>query len=138
MKHLDINQIRAQLHIECKKLNLPQYEIRDLAPETLKDVVSTFKNTGKLVIWSGASENTIWGDSHSNYLFRAWHDYIHILTLGEFNSQGEKLVALKQMSQVGTIFARFIEIEVIEQLNHFEKNGAFPTNQLEFFKKLYK
>jgi hypothetical protein len=63
---------------------------------------------------------------------------MHVKTLGEFNRQGETITALAQMSQVGTVFAEIIRIEVIEQLNHFEKHGVFPENQLEFFKALYK
>ena len=88
-------------------------------------------------MWSGASQDTIFGSCEANWLFRAWHDYMHILTLGEFNPQGETIVALKQMSQVGSVFAEIIRIEVIEQVNYFQKYGCFPENQLKFFKSMY-
>jgi len=38
----------------------------------------TYKETGKIHIWTGESENTIFGKEKINHYFRAWHDYIHL------------------------------------------------------------
>lgn len=141
MKHSDYiikSNIRDALVIACKRLNLPKYEVSDLAPETLSDVISTYQLTGRLVVWSGASENTIFGSREANWLFRAWHDYEHIRTMGEFNQLGETMTCLKQMSQVGSIFAEIVKIEVIGQLKYQSQYGTFPANQFEFFKKQLK
>lgn len=109
--------------------------VQDNAPETFEDVFKTYKLTCRLVIWSGASESTIWGSREANWLFRAWHDYAHILSLGEFTPEGERLAALKQMSQSGTILAKVINIEVNEQVKYFQQYNKFPENQIEFFKE---
>lgn len=129
-----MNQIGEQLKIISRKLYIPKYVVSDHAPETLKDVVTTYNETKKLIIWSGASENTIYGCAELNYLARAWHDYTHVKLLSEFNLQGEIQTALKQMSQVDTKFAEVLRIEIIEQVNYFQKHGEFPENQLKFFK----
>lgn len=135
---LDIIQFEQLLKLMTKNIYIPKYEVKDFAPETLKDIVEVYKNTGKLIVWSGASENTIWNTPQSNWLFRAWHDFTHIKGLYEFNNEGEASTALYQMSQSGTILARLIDIEVNGQLEYFNKYGRFPENQIEFFKKTFK
>lgn len=123
------------LILETKKLKLPKFEVADHAPETLEALTRHYTSTGKLKIWSGASTGTVWGAAEHNWLFRAWHDFNHLILQTEFNRIGELKTCAAQMSQVESSFLhKVLHIEIVEQLNHFETIGAFPQNQLEFFK----
>ncbi len=131
MKTVNLSTI---LKLETDRLNLPRFEVADIAPETLADVVSHFKDTGKLKIWAGASELTIWGAPEHNWLFRAWHDFGHILSLGQFNAAGESQVCKLQQSQVAsTSLQRALQVEIMGQLQYQTNIGHFPVNQVEFF-----
>jgi hypothetical protein len=123
------------LRDETRSLYLPKYVVADKAPETLIEVIRTFKETNKLVVWSGASELTIWGTPQDNYLFRAWHDYCHILGHFSFDAKGESATCLMQQSQIESSFLqKALNIEINGQLEHMQATGNFPLNQIEFFK----
>lgn len=121
------------LQNETRKLQLPKYDIADVAPSTLIETVSHYKQTGRILVWGGASESTIW-TPQGNYMFRAWHDYCHVLSHGTFDHQGESIVCKLQQSQVESSFMqRVLQIEIMGQLSYFETNNQFPVNQIEFF-----
>ena len=72
-----------------------------------KDIQSTFENhkkiyreTGKIHIWTGASENTIFGDEKINHYFRAWHDYIHLNYNLGYSITEESIVCLNPNDEV--------------------------------------
>jgi hypothetical protein len=121
---------------ECRKLNLPGFEVSDRAPETLADVMQHYALTGRLKVWSGASEATIW-TPQGNWQFRAWHDWCHVLALGTFDRAGEALVCRLQQAQTESSYMqRALEIEIMGQLSYFETHGHFPVDQVQFFVKL--
>lgn len=123
---------------ECKKLNLPQYEVKDTAPATFKDLVQAYSETKKLIIWSDASENTIWG-VQGNWLFRAWHDFIHIKHQTEFTENGEYRTFLAQAAQTESSFLqKLIKLEIVGQFDYYKTSGRFPVNQLNFLKESLK
>ncbi len=122
------------LKSETDKLNLPPIEVADYAPETLADVVSHYNASGKVKVWAGASEGTVWGPAAGNWLFRGWHDYCHILSLGTFDAAGEALVTQVQKSQSESSFMhKALRIEIMGQLQYQIKTGQFPVDQLAFF-----
>jgi len=122
------------LKTETDKLNLPPIEVSEYAPETLADVVAHYNATGKIKVWAGASEGTIWGPAAGNWLFRGWHDYCHVLSLGEFNAAGEALVCYVQKSQTESSFMhKALQIEIMGQLEYQIEIGHFPVDQLQFF-----
>lgn len=127
------NGLNDSLKLVITKQNIPRYEVKDAAPSTLIEVIRAFKETNKLIIWSGGSENTIYQDRTVNWMFRAWHDHCHIILNQDFTLDGETNTGLYQMSKVGDKLARIIEIEVIDQVKYnLNNNGLFVVDQVQF------
>lgn len=94
-----------------------------------------FKETGKIHIWTGESDNTIFGDPKINHYFRAWHDYIHITNGYGYDFVGESITANIQCSQLPQHlqFEReLILCEIVGQAQYFMKQGEFLKNQRNF------
>jgi hypothetical protein len=126
------NGLNDAIKAQAKRMNLPQFTVSDFAPQTFEDLVKHYKATGSLVIWSGGSDHTIYQDPKINYLFRAMHDITHIQLNADFTMDGEKRVAIYQMSQVGTELAKIIDIEVIKQAEYYMQTGSFLDDQVKF------
>src|SRR4051812_40780351 len=94
-QHTGLNEIVLR---QFKSLKI-SYTVQDNAPSTLRDIVQAYQASKRLVVWSGASDNTIYGDASVNWVFRAWHDYTHIMLNAEFTDLGERLVAMEQARQ---------------------------------------
>lgn len=108
----------------------PKFEAKDTAPSTFSDL---FKPCPKLVVWAGASENTIYGDARVNWTFRAWYDSLHIKLGADFSLEGEIRVAIEQCRLIDSDFlAQLILAEVIGQAEYFFTHNSFPENQREF------
>lgn len=129
----EISQIVA---LNVAKLGL-KFEARDVAPDTFANLKSS-QTGGRLVVWSGESSNTIYGDASSNWAFRAWHDFLHLKLNAPFTLEGEIHVAKAQASQCGTLAASIIMAEVQGQVEYFNKYGKFPVNQIEFIENYLK
>ena len=115
----------------------PKFEAKDVAPSTFAELKAN--TTSGLVVWSGASENTIYGDAIVNHAFRAWHDMLHLKLNAPFNEEGETRVALEQARLIQSDnYGKLIMCEVVGQVEFFNKFGMFPTNQVEFFKQYIK
>jgi hypothetical protein len=126
------NGLNDAIKAEAKRMNLPTFTVSDVAPQSFEDLMQHYKATGSLVIWSGGSDATIYKDPAVNYLFRAMHDYTHILINADFTMKGETRTAYKQMSQVGTELAKIIQIEIIGQAEYYMKTGSFLDDQVQF------
>ena len=123
------------LILETAKLKLPKYEVKDNAPSSLKEALEAYKQHGRLIIWSGASHNTIWQAPEFNWLFRAWHDFCHVKLQSEFDDAGELRTFKLQASQTESSFLQqVLELEIVGQLEYYNSMGVFPENQIEFFK----
>ncbi len=107
----------------------PKHLAKDLAPDTYESLA---RHSGIMVVWSGGSDNTIYGDARVNHAFRAWHDALHIKLNVGFDLQGETRVALEQARILGGPWAEIIMAEVVGQAEYFAKHGEFPKNQVEF------
>lgn len=102
--------------------------------------------TGNIRINTEFSDNTIFGKPSINWKFRAWHDYCHLQTGGDFSRQGEVLAMRIQQRMIDVEpgysqdqrneFKRLIYIEVVGQLDYFEENNGFPVNQYETFNSI--
>lgn len=91
-----------------------------------------FEDTGKIHIWTGASDGTIFGDPTVNHKFRAWHDYIHIKYDKGYDFIGETMVAQIQKSQLPydwLIERELIECEIVGQALYFMEHGDFLQDQ---------
>jgi len=94
------------------------------------------------VVWSGASNNTIWGEPKNNYLFRAWHDSIHIKHSLDFTISNEiqasKIQCEIASRLIGDNFADIIDAEARGQVLYYDKYGEFPTDQESFIRSFIK
>lgn len=94
-----------------------------------------FKETGKLRIWKGASNNTIFGSPTVNWYFRAWHDHVHITNDLGYSPIEESIVAEIQKSQLPKdwiIERELIDIEVTGQVQYHHLHGNFVKDQRQF------
>lgn len=116
---------------ELKNLILktaPKHEVRDVAPDTFKGLY----NQPSLVVWSGESEHTIWGDSRVNWAFRALHDALHLKTRIGFSPAEEIELGRIQASQYSGLMADLVYIEVAGQAEHYMRTGQFVIDQVRF------
>lgn len=125
----------------CNRVLPLGFDVSDKAPESLESLLSHYQNHGRVLVWSGASEHTIFGDREVNYAFRAWHDSRHIVGNHDFTFEGESAVCDMQVQDLLAIygkcdafykFERLLIAEVIGQALFFEARGAFPENQIAF------
>ena len=108
----------------------PKFIASEHAPDSFEKLKS---NVGRLVVWSGASENTIYGEAAVNHAFRAWHDSLHLKLNAEFTPAGERLVALEQARIIGSEKHGLIMLaEIVGQAEYLAKHGSFPTDQNQF------
>lgn len=122
----------------------PRFEAREHVP--ILDAWShpeevPMLHDGTLLVWSGASDLTIYGDARVNYAFRAWHDRAHIAGRFGFTLAGERAACEWQIAEALRLFPRIpasvlrlIRAEVIGQAEHFAEHGTFPLDQVSFVK----
>ena len=114
------------------------YDISKDAPETLEDLCQHIRDTGRMLVSSENCEGTIFGSAEINMDFRAWHDWCHWYLQAPFTREGEALACAEQQRHLkvkglGDDRAKaLLDIEVNEQAFHYERHGAFPTNQRAF------
>ena len=114
-----------------------KFDAKDIAPNTFQDLMSNASS--RLVVWSGASDLTIYGEASSNHLFRAWHDSLHIKLNADFSLQGEIIVAREQARLIDSdAMAKIIMAEVQGQAEYFNKHGSFPIDQVAFIQDYLK
>lgn len=94
-----------------------------------------YKETGKIHIWTGASDCTIFGEAEINHKFRAWHDFIHIQQNKGYDFIGETFVCEIQKSMLPLdwhLERELIQIEIVGQALYFMESGTFLNNQRDF------
>lgn len=96
---------------------------------------------GRVTIYTGGSDHTIFGDPEFNYDFRAWHEWAHFVLRAPFTLDDELRVAHRQCEDLALIYGhgvqtlrwqRLIMAEVYGQALYFKKWGEFPTDQADF------
>jgi len=117
------------------------YDIASDAPDTLEKLTAHIAETGRMCVWNGASDTTIFGDNEVNFASRAWHDFHHWKGQHGFTREGEHACMIAQQNDIRAIygageqtelFCLFVECEVMGQFEYFEKNGEFPADQISF------
>jgi len=94
-----------------------------------------YAKNGYMYISTENCEDSIFGKSHINVLFRVWHDSIHIELNEDFDYMAEARVAFKQCAELPSdwLFEKqLIMCEVIAQASYHQKTGNFVANQREF------
>lgn len=128
------------------------YIVSLLAPKKIKYTAQQFDSFaamkkdyeafGVLTININHSDNTIFGEPSTNWLFRAWHDSQHIEANVDFSSDGERIAASFQQSQIVMLqgpsmedkrrWIALVDAEVNGQLDYFLSHGEFVRDQREF------
>lgn len=106
-----------------------KYRVADVAPN---NEIELFNGPKTLVIWSGASDTTIWTDARVNWAFRALHDNLHLKTGMSFSPQSEIDLGRIQASQYAGLMSDLVYIETAGQAEYFLKTGRFVLDQVEF------
>lgn len=102
---------------------------------TLKRHIERFRETGKIHVWNGASDNTIFGDATVNTYFRCWHDYIHITSGYGYDLFGETMTMEAQRSMLPSDWKferELIYSEIVGQALYFQHYGYFLADQRQF------
>jgi hypothetical protein len=120
-----LTELKHRILKDASKLD---YIVKADAPNAVQDL----KSTSQLVIWSGASDQTVWGDPSVNWAFRALHDRLHISTGLGFTIPEEIELGRIQASLYDGMLADLIYIEVAGQAEHFARTGEFIVDQVSF------
>lgn len=128
--------------VQCiSNIVLPMgFDISPNAPGTFEEITAYHAKTGRVCVWDGASDNTIFADAGINHAFRAWHDSKHILNGYDFTREGEIATARAQQSDIRALydgsradaFCAILWAEVVGQFEYAEYNGGFPVDQFSF------
>jgi len=117
------------------------YDVAEKAPETLDELNAHIAKTYRMVVWNGASHNTIYGSPEVNWAFRAWHDWCHWRYQLPFTPEGERAAAYVQIAHIVRLYgndwdaidyAALILAEVVGQAAFYEATGQFPEDQVAF------
>ncbi len=116
------------------------FDVSDDAPGTYKALTTHYEKTGRVLVWSGASEFSVYACRETNYAFRAWHDSKHILFNLPFDMAGEVEVMRLQQADVralydgrqADLFCAILEAEVIGQGEYNNLYGGYPVDQFAF------
>ncbi len=96
---------------------------------------------GRITVYSGDCDTSIFDDPDINVMFRAWHDWCHIQGDHDFTVGGEMQAAYMQMQHVITLygdgetgreFCRLIDAEVIGQAMYYHKHKKYVKDQRTF------
>lgn len=107
-----------------------RYIVADVAPSTEIDL---FNGPKTLVVWSGASDATIFDDASVNWAFRALHDALHLKTGMSFSPKSEIELGRIQASQYDSqLMQDLVYIETAGQAEYYMRTGQFVSNQVTF------
>lgn len=108
-------------------------DIRFIAKDIAPNDESGLFSAPSLVVWTGASDSTIFEDKLVNWSFRAFHDVAHLKTGLLFNPAHEiELGRIQASRMTSDLMRELIYCEVSLQAAHYLKTGQFVMNQREF------
>jgi hypothetical protein len=125
----------------CKSVWPQSFDVSENAPSNFEELKADFAKRGRIAVWSGGSEHTIFGEPDINYMFRAWHDWCHLHGNHDFTVEGERNAALMQCEHIrqrygdGETAAEFCKLvmeEVCGQAEYQKARGHFPNDQVAF------
>ena len=123
----------------ANRLHPTGYDVGDPAPSTLQELQNHINTTGRMLVWNGASDKTIYADPETNWAFRAWHDWCHYTFNLEFNKEGKRKAYEIQKDHIRLVyglgaqtdlFCDLIEFEIMGQFEYKEVFGNFPEDQM--------
>lgn len=122
------NGLRDALADAMRRARVPRWRAADVAPETVADLLASYRATGEIVVSAANSERTIWREPAGNFAFRAWHDFCHVRSLRGFTAGEEIELGEWQCGAfggVGDAFALIVREEISEQARYFAERGEF-------------
>lgn len=128
------------------KLGFGWAAVPELAPETYEGLVNEYQhclNTLQpFLVWSGASDKTVFTSPQINHAFRFVHDTDHVILGADLTHDGEVKVIVPFIMEVfhaaGFVAAVLCACDLLGQLWYGTNNhGAFVDNQEAFVKQLY-
>lgn len=120
--------------------NVPFHATAD-APndwQTLRDWNNFHKlGVDSLPVWNGESDQSIYNRKEDNFLFRAWHDAIHLKNNLDFSLLGELRAASIHIKELNALRApysvkRAVEADTAGQVLYHEKYKEFVKDQKAF------
>jgi hypothetical protein len=105
------------------------------APNSYKALTlpSAYDSQGRLRVYNGGSERTIYGSNRVNLAFRAWHDSLHLQYGLTFQPDDEIELASIHASMIkGDYEKRLIMADVKAQVLHWQKFNAYVEDQRGF------
>jgi hypothetical protein len=129
----------AVLHITSRVLPCG-FDVSEHAPQDFDSLIAHYDKTGRVLVWNGASDKTIFADSEVNFAFRAWHDSKHIIGGFPFTREGEMNALAMQKADILAIydgatadyFCALLDAEVRGQFEYQKWHGGFPVDQIGF------
>ncbi len=137
---LDI-QFNAAVLAMAHRLFPCGFQAAEDAPQSYEELVARLDAGKPMLVWSGGSEKTIYGDPEVNYAFRAWHDWCHWRGRHDFSFEGEFAAYRMQAEHLVTVYGdcprtrrwqRILYAEIIGQREFFDVLGYFPYDQRAF------
>lgn len=116
------------------------FDVSADAPQDYDSLVARYRATGRVLVWSGASECTIFADSETNFAFRAWRGVRHILGGHPFTPRGEFCTMVDMMADISAIydghaaatFRAIVRARILGQREYQERFGGYPLDQIAF------
>jgi hypothetical protein len=117
------------------------FDVSPQAPATYEELKALLDAGGRLVVYAGGSEHTIYGDPGINYAFRAWHDWTHWTGRHDLTFEGEVAACASQQRHLLLLYGdtvqtrRWCEIiraEIIGQGTYYRYHKRFPDDQCGF------
>jgi hypothetical protein len=93
----------AVLHIAAKVLPCG-FDVSPIAPRTFDSLVAHYDKTGRVLVWNGASDKTIFADAEVTFAFRAWRDSKFITARLPFTAEGEKAALELQKMDIRALY----------------------------------
>ena len=115
------------------------YDIAENAPSTLEKLQAHVAETGRICVWNGASDKTIFAYPEHNWAFRAWQDWCHYKHNLEFNEAGKRKACDMQKQHIqkyygygpqSQLFCDLLEFEIMGQFEYKKVFGNFPEDQM--------
>lgn len=130
----------AILHI-ASRLFPTGFDVAAEAPETYEALCAHLEKGGRMLVWSGGSDATIYADAEVNHAFRAWHDWCHFTGGHDFSPEGEAAAMRMQQDHLRLLYGdspevrrwfAILEAEIVGQAAYYAMWGRFPEDQRAF------
>lgn len=148
MSDLIIRPLEPMLNVAtqviCNAVWPGGFDVGPHAPDTYEALCAEYAARKRITVWEGACDGTIFDDPQINQMFRAWHDWCHIMGGHDFSVEGERQAALMQCQHIarrygngetGKRLQSLVMMEVLGQALYADAHGgAFPSDQMQFAK----